>query len=224
MLVELAQRGRITRRASPNEAALVVHAPGKQVTLNDATSKPIMTWNVNEFSTVLLQRATTVAGLLNNARRRSELLELADEVWEHLLLRRIPEGRHRGLWDHAGGAFPGLAPLPEAPSWYLTERVVQALVNAGQLLWERQFPRAVNLATYAQDLIDEAEYVFDRELMSGTFAGEPMQRSMRSIRATLRRAQSLVDDQPGTAAALASTLLLQLNDITTGQQKASEGI
>ncbi|OKI56189.1 SCO2524 family protein [Micromonospora sp. CB01531] len=224
VLVELAQRSRITRRASPDEPALIVHAPGKRVTLNDDTSKPIMTWNVNEFSTVLLQRAATVAGLLSNARQRSELLELADEVWEHLLLRRIPDGRHRGLWDHAGGAFPGLASKPDAPSWYLTERVVQALVSAGQLLWERPFPRAGRLAAYAQDLIDEAEYLFDRELMRGTFAGEAMQRSMRSIRASLRRAQTLVDERPGTAAALANTLLLLLNDITTGQQKASEGI
>ncbi|GIJ79917.1 hypothetical protein SAMN05443287_102440 [Micromonospora phaseoli] len=224
VLVELAQRARITRRASPDESALVVHAPGKQVTLNDATSKPIMTWNVNEFSTVLLLRAATVAGLLNNARQRSELLELADEVWEHLLLRRIPDSRYRGLWDHAAGAFPGLAPPPVAPSWYLTERVVHALVTAGQLLWERPFPRAGSLARYAQDLIDEAEYLFDRELMRGTFAGEAMQRSMRSIRASLRQAQSLVDDRPGTAAALASSLLLLLNDVTTGQQKASEGI
>ncbi|SBT39043.1 SCO2524 family protein [Micromonospora auratinigra] len=224
VLVELAQRARVTRRASPGEPALLVHAPGKRVTLNDNTSKPIMTWNVNEFSTVLLQRATTVAGLLSNARRRSELLELADEVWDHLLLRRIPDGRHRGLWDHTGGAFPGLAPKPEAPSWYLTERVVHALVNAGQLLWDRPFPRAGRLAAYAQDLIDEAEYLFDRELMRGTFAGDAMQRSMRSIRASLRRAQLLVDERPGTAAALANTLLLLLNDVTTGQQKASEGI
>ncbi|MGW1061024.1 SCO2524 family protein [Micromonospora rubida] len=224
VLVELAQRARITRRASPDEPALFVHAPGKRVTLNAERSKPIMTWNVNEYSTVLLQRATTVAGLLSNARRRSELLELADEVWDHLLLRRIPDGRHRGLWDHAGGAFPELAPKPDAPSWYLTERVVQGLVNAGQLLWERPFPRAGRLATYAQDLIDEAEYLFDRELMRGTFAGEAMQRSMRSIRASLRRAQLVVDERPGTAAALAYTLLLLLNDIATGQQKASEGI
>ncbi|MFG1777721.1 SCO2524 family protein [Micromonospora sp. NPDC049051] len=224
VLVELAQRARITRRASPDEPALLVHAPGKRVTLIDDTSKPIMTWNVNEYSTVLLQRAATVAGLLNNARRRSELLELADEVWEHLLLRRIPDGQHRGLWDHAGGAFPGLAPKPDAPSWYLTERVVEALVSAGQLLWDRPFPRAGRLASYAQDLIDEAEYLFDRELMRGTFAGEAMQRSMRSIRASLRRAQSLVDERPGTAAALANSLLLLLNDIATGQQKASEGI
>ncbi|MBQ1075419.1 hypothetical protein KBX06_19935 [Micromonospora sp. C31] len=224
VLVELAQRARITRRASPDEPALLVHAPGKRVTLNDDTSKPIMTWNVNEYSTVLLRRATTVAGLLSNARRRSELLELADEVWDHLLLRRIPDGQHRGLWDHAGGAFPGLAPKPDAPSWYLTERVVEALVSAGQLLWERPFPRAGRLASYAQDLIDEAEYLFDRELMRGTFAGEAMQRSMRSIRASLRRAQSLVDERPGTAAALANSLLLLLNDVATGQQKASEGI
>lgn len=224
VLVELAQRARITRRASPDEPALLLHAPGKRVTLNDDTSKPIMTWNVNEYSTVLLQRAATVAGLLSNARRRSELLELADEVWDHLLLRRIPDGQHRGLWDHAGGAFPGLAPKPDAPSWYLTERVVEALVSAGQLLWDRPFPRAGRLAAYAQDLIDEAEYLFDRELMRGTFAGEAMQRSMRSIRASLRRAQLLVDERPGTAAALANTLLLLLNDIATGQQKASEGI
>ncbi|MEV5764064.1 SCO2524 family protein [Micromonospora sp. NPDC052213] len=224
VLVELAQRARITRRASPDEPALLLHAPGKQVTLNDDTSKPIMTWNVNEYSTVLLQRAATVAGLLSNARRRSELLELADEVWDHLLLRRIPDGQHRGLWDHAGGAFPGLAPKPDAPSWYLTERVVEALVSAGQLLWDRPFPRAGRLAAYAQDLIDEAEYLFDRELMRGTFAGEAMQRSMRSIRASLRRAQLLVDERPGTAAALANTLLLLLNDVATGQQKASEGI
>ncbi|MEU7608164.1 SCO2524 family protein [Micromonospora sp. NPDC049204] len=224
VLVELAQRARITRRASPGEPALFVHAPGKRVTLNDDTSKPIMTWNVNEFSTVLLQRAATVAGLLSNARRRSELLELADEVWDHLLLRRIPDGRHQGLWDHAGGAFPGLAPKPDAPSWYLTERVVQALVTSGQLLWERPFPRAGRLAGYAQDLIDEAEYLFDRELMRGTFDGEAMQRSMRSIRASLGRAQLLVDERPGTAAALVNTLLLLLNDVATGQQKASEGI
>ncbi|MER7335213.1 MULTISPECIES: SCO2524 family protein [unclassified Micromonospora] len=224
VLVELAQRARITRRASPDEPALLLHAPGKRVTLNDDTSKPIMTWNVNEYSTVLLQRAATVAGLLSNARRRSELLELADEVWDHLLLRRIPDGQHRGLWDHAGGAFPGLAPKPDAPSWYLTERVVEALVSAGQLLWERPFPRAGRLASYAQDLIDEAEYLFDRELMRGTFAGEAMQRSMRSIRASLRRAQLLVDERPGTAAALANALLLLLNDVATGQQKASEGI
>ncbi|WP_341720536.1 SCO2524 family protein [Micromonospora sp. FIMYZ51] len=224
VLVELAQRARVTRRASPGESALLVHAPGKRVTLNDAKSTAIMTWVVNEFSTVLLQRAITVAGLLSNARQRSELLELADEVWEHLLLRRIPDGRHRGLWDHVGGAFPGLAPKPDAPSWYLTERVVHALVNAGQLLWDRPFPRAGRLVAYAQDLIDEAEYLFDRELMRGTFAGEAMQRSMRSIRASLRRAQLLVDERPGTAAALANTLLLLLNDITTGQQKASEGI
>ncbi|SBT45976.1 SCO2524 family protein [Micromonospora narathiwatensis] len=224
VLVELAQRARITRRAAPDEPALLLHAPGKRVTLNDDTSKPIMTWNVNEFSTVLLQRAASVAGLLSNARQRSELLELADEVWDHLLLRRIPDGQHSGLWDHAGGAFPGLASVPEAPSWYLTERVVQALVNAGQLLWERPFPRAGGLAAYAQDLIDEAEYLFDRELMRGTFAGTAMQRSMRSIRSSLRRAQVLVDDRPGTAAALANSLLLLLNDVTTGQQKASEGI
>ncbi|MFG3705966.1 SCO2524 family protein [Micromonospora sp. NPDC047670] len=224
VLVELAQRARITRRASPDEPALLLHAPGKRVTLNDDTSKPIMTWNVNEYSTVLLQRAATVAGLLSNARRRSELLELADEVWDHLLLRRIPDGQHRGLWDHAAGAYPGLAPKPDAPSWYLTQRVVEALVTAGQLLWERPFPRAGRLAAYAQDLIDEAEYLFDRELMRGTFAGEAMQRSMRSIRASLRRAQLLVDERPGTAAALANALLLLLNDVATGQQKASEGI
>ncbi|SCL44744.1 hypothetical protein GA0070606_0428 [Micromonospora citrea] len=224
VLVELAQRARITRRASLDEPALLLHAPGKRVTLNDDTSKPIMTWNVNEYSTVLLQRAATVAGLLSNARQRSELLELADEVWDHLLLRRIPDGQHRGLWDHAGGAFPGLAPKPDAPSWYLTQRVVEALVTAGQLLWERPFPRAGRLASYAQDLIDEAEYLFDRELMRGTFAGDAMQRSMRSIRASLRRAQLLVDERPGTAAALANNLLLLLNDIATGQQKASEGI
>ncbi|MFD2762837.1 SCO2524 family protein [Micromonospora eburnea] len=224
VLVELAQRARITRRAARDEPALLLHAPGKRVTLNDDTSKPIMTWNVNEFSTVLLQRAATVAGLLSNARQRSELLELADEVWDHLLLRRIPDGQHGGLWDHAGGAFPDLAPLPDAPSWYLTERVVQALVSAGQVLWERPFPRAGRLAAYAQDLIDEAEYLFDRELMRGTFAGTAMQRSMRSIRSSLLQAQLLVDERPGTAAALANSLLLQLNDVTTGQQKASEGI
>jgi hypothetical protein len=51
-----------------------------------------------------------------------------------------------------------------------------------------------------------------------------MQRSMRSIRASLRRAQLLVDERPGTAAALANALLLLLNDVATGQQKASEGI
>src|SRR5262249_27675939 len=135
---------------------------------------PRLTWLVREYSPLLLQRLTGIAGLLSDAGERSQLLELADRVWDHLVERRMATGPGRDLWDQPAGVFPDLdVPRHELPTWYYTERVVQALVVTANVL-DRAPLRSESLADFAAELLAEAEHLFDRELMRGSGVGGPV--------------------------------------------------
>ena len=107
VLTELANRARITRRPFDNDPALGLHSPGVQLSAGRqrrARRHPL-TWTVSEFAALLLQRATVIAGLLNDAEQRGKLLELADHIWDHLAARRLDGGRGRNLWDQPSKVF-----------------------------------------------------------------------------------------------------------------------
>jgi hypothetical protein len=224
VLSELANRARITRRPYRDDPALALHTPGVRLTLEGSAlaGGPQLVWTVNEFAPLLMQRMTNIAGLLSDARQRGVLLETADRVWDHLLERRIKLSVGRDLWDDPGGAFADLEPLrDELPSWYFTERVVQALVVAANVL-DRPPLRSERVTAFAVELLNEAEQLFDRELMRGSASGPSLQPSIKTIRANLRRARDVLSDRPGTAAVLASNVLNLLNEISGGEQKAIE--
>jgi hypothetical protein len=231
VLYELANRGRITRRPLTKEKdpGLALHEPGVQQTLvgSEATEPdaPRLTWLVREYAPLLLQRLTLIAGLLNDARQRGTLLELADRVWDHLVERRLTIGSARELWDEPGGAFPELGVTgDERPTWYYTERVVQALVVTANVL-DRPPLRSERVSAIAFELLSEAEHLFDRELMRGSAAGGPvLEETIKQIRATLRRTREVLPDRPGTAAVLASNVLELLDELSAGRQNASEVI
>jgi hypothetical protein len=223
VLTELANRSRLTRRPDKVDPAVALHNPG--VTLHLVGTEKLnadrINWVVSEFAPLLLQRTANVAGLLTEARERATLLDTADRVWEHMLRRRLQNTvRNAALWDDTSAAFPGFG-LPEqhSPSWYITERVVQALVIAAGVL-DRPPLRSLRLAEYAADLLNEAEQLFDRELMRGSASGLSLLGQIQAINANLRRARQVLADQPGTAAGLANKVLEQLNDLAAGRQNA----
>jgi hypothetical protein len=223
VLTELANRSRLTRRPDKADPAVSLHHPGVPLHLSgsEKVNGERITWVVSEFAPLLLQRTANVAGLLTEARERGALLETTDRVWEHMLQRRLQNTvRNAALWDDPGAAFPGFG-LPEqsAPSWYITERVVQALVIAAGVL-DRPPLRSLRLAEFAVDLLNEAEQLFDRELMRGSGSGQSLQGQIQAITANLRRARQVLADQPGTAAGLATNVLDQLNDLAAGRQNA----
>ncbi|WP_426509986.1 SCO2524 family protein [Dactylosporangium sp. McL0621] len=223
VLSELANRARMTRRPNRNDPALTLHHPGVQLSLvgSERAGDSEITWIVNEFAPLLLQRTANIAGLLSDAADRGALLETADRVWEHLLQRRLQRGPGRNLWDDPSGAFTeleGRVPPQNAPSWLISERVVAALVATATVLDRRPLTSPA-LGEHADALLSEAEQLFDRELMRGT--GKSLESDIKSIRANLRRAREIISDRPGTAAHLALSVLGLLNDLSAGRQKST---
>jgi hypothetical protein len=226
VLGELSNRARITRRPVDNDSAAQIHGIGVQVPLvnSDLAGNSTLVWNVPEFAPLLLQRLIGIAGMLSDPRQRSVILESADRVWDHLEARRLPHDAPTGgnLWDRPEAIFPSLNPTEkDQPSWYFTERVVQALIVTANLL-SRPPIRSEGLVRNAVDLLIEAEQLFDNERMRGTGEGGPTLRDqVKEIEVTLRRSREGLAERPGTAAALASNALLMLDELIAGRQNAS---
>ena len=134
VLIELANRGRITRRALAGDQAVQIHFPGVKSLLTgiEKLDGPPMVWNMVDFAPLLLKRLYHAAGLLVTIEARAELLEVADLVWDHLERRRIREGAAARLWDQPKQVYGELGNWFEDPSWHFTIRVVEAMVLAAQ--------------------------------------------------------------------------------------------
>ncbi|WP_422772738.1 SCO2524 family protein [Plantactinospora sp. WMMC1484] len=224
VLEELANRARITRRPFDVDPALALHAPGVRLTLqnSDKLGGPRLRWAVTEFSALLLQRTALIAGLLSDADQRAKLLDLADRVWDHLVLRRLERGNGRSLWDQPARAFRQFDEYHDSPSWYYTERVVQSLVTTARILRRPPVP-SERLTLHAQDLLNEAEHLYDMELLTGAAEGGPrMQQTLQVVRVNLRRARDIVHERPGTAAALTSAVLRQLDELSAARRDVAE--
>jgi hypothetical protein len=224
VLNELANRARITRRPFDDDASLALHVPGVRLSLvgSEQLGGPRLRWKVSEFSALLLQRTTGIAGLLGDAEQRAGLLELADRAWDHLVERRLEGGVGRSLWDQPAKAFPQLKAHYDEPSWYYTERVVQGLVTTANML-NRQPLRSDRLSGFARDLLSEAEHLYDMELLSGAAeAGPKMQQTLQIIRVNLMRAREIVQDRPGTAASLATKVLRSLDELAAARRDIAE--
>lgn len=177
---------------------------------------------VSEFSALLLQRTSFIAGLLSDAEQRASLLDLADRIWDHLADRRLDGGAGRSLWDQPAKVFRQIKQNQDGTSWYYTERVVQGLVTTANML-NRPPLRSDRLADYALDLLSEAEHLYDMELLSGAAEGGPkMQQTLHLIRVNLRRAREIVQDRPGSAAALSTEVLRSLDELDAARRDVSE--
>jgi hypothetical protein len=227
---ELATRARVTRRPVAADFALSLHQPGFPVELDGSddlpdgaagTKGPLLTWKLSDFSAQLLKQALRLAGLAQGIQLRADLKELADQIWEHLLLRRDRSPGDQ-LWDQPSRVYPQLEPVPAEVSWYYTERVVSCLVTAAQFL--RQPPQRSNLLRQqATETLAEADHLFDQELLNESAeAGPEMRRTFQALRSQLRRAYDVLDETPGTAAALGQDVLIQLDRLRLARQRASE--
>jgi hypothetical protein len=219
VLAELANRGRLTRRPTARDTAVAMHHPGIAVNVEGAEALgPALVWVATDFAPLLLKRAVFIASLINDIERRSELLELADDVWDHVANRRIKVGHGRDLWDQPGNAFASIEERYTDPSWHHTVRVVESLVFAANMADSHPL-RSEPLATHTKDLLAEAEHLFDQELLAGsTEAGPAMRSKIEGVRQRLRRAREIMTDRPGSAASLLLAVLRELDDLAAARQ------
>jgi hypothetical protein len=190
---------------------------------SESAGEAKLVWLVLEFAPLLMHRLVGIANLLSDAKARSSVLEIADRVWEHLVERRLISTAGQNLWDRPAGVFASLdGQQTEIPSWYYTERVVQALVVTANTL-SRPPLRSDRMGSIAAELLGEADHLFDNELMRGSAgAGPVLDKNIKEISAALRRARELLAERPGTAAALSSKVLSMLDELASGRQDASE--
>jgi hypothetical protein len=228
LLEELANRGRVTRRPTENDPGVDLHIPGMRLRLigsEKVAEGPRLEWTVSSYSLLVLKRVLRVAELLGDSSARTRLLDLADLIWAHVESRRIEAANGRGLWDEPTQVFTRTTYPPYGkPSWYHTERVIEALVAAANVT--QRAPTATDeLIVIAKQLLAEAEYLFDRERLRGTNdTGEQMRESFQVVGAKLRRARELLRDRPGTASVLAGDVLRELDMVDAARQDTARMI
>jgi hypothetical protein len=223
LLEELANRGRITRRPTTDDPAISLHIPGMRLRLfgsEKVAEGPLLHWTVSSYASLVLKRVLRVAELIDDRVARLRFLDLADRIWAHVEQRRIEAPNGRGLWDEPTQAFPG-TPFARygGPSWYHTERVIEALVAAANVTQSQRVTATPDLAQFALQLIAEAEHRLDQELLRGTDdTGIQLRETFQVVGAKLRRARELLNDRPGTAAVLASEVLSELDTVDAARQ------
>lgn len=228
VLDELAGRARVTRRTFTADQAVRVHTPGVVIPLEGSDVKaggpgepaPPLTWVVFDFSPLLLKQAIRVAALMRDTDLRSQVLGLADTIWDHLDMRRHVVGPGERLWDQPGRIYQHLGTPEEGPSWYFTERVVECLVTAANVVGSPPL-RSDRLREITADMLAEADHILDQELL--TVPAEPgpaMSAALQTVRASLRRAHESLHDRPGTSLALAGEVLRELDRLAAARHDA----
>jgi hypothetical protein len=222
ILGELAQRGRLTRRAIQNDQAVRLHSPGVEIELvgSEDLGGPRLAWQVSDFAAVLLKRTVALARMARSTELRDSVLRLSDDIWAHIDRRRIQSGSARNLWDQPGNIF-AIGENHDRQSWYYTERIVECLVAAAQLV-DSDPIRSDRLSSYALDLVNEAEHLYDNELLNGASeAGPAMRDNLQRVQASLYRARELLRMRPGTAAVLAGEVLRELDSLNVARRDAA---
>jgi hypothetical protein len=182
---------------------------------------PRLQWTVSSYTLMVLKRLFRVAELLNDSATRSRFLDLADQIWAHIERRQM-QAPTPGLWDEPTKVFRQTPAEPyQLPSWYHTERVIEVLVAAANVV-QAVPPVTTTLSTHVQQLLAEAEHLFDQERLRGTSdTGARMRESFQVVSAKLRRARELLRDRPGTAGVLVGEVLRELDMVDAARQETA---
>ncbi|GHJ45827.1 hypothetical protein Cs7R123_31690 [Catellatospora sp. TT07R-123] len=222
VLTELANRARITRRPSENDGAVALHQPGVGIGLSGSEKRAVVQWVAADFAPLLLKRSIRIARHLQDPRLRARQQSTADQVWEHLVERRIVKGEGAGLWDQPSLVFPELTDDGRL-SWHHTVRVVESLVFAADLAVTQPLPSS-DLEAYAHDLLYEAEHLLDRErLINSTMPGTKLADALERLKILLQRARLVVEARPGTSVALVSEVLRELDKLAAARGDETGG-
>jgi hypothetical protein len=222
VMVRLAERGRITSRMTRDDPATGLHHPGVALPLlgSEALGPP-MRWTMTDFSAQLLKRTIQLCTLSRNIAAHGRLLRLAEEISDHLWARRIQQGEGAGLWDAVRSVYPDLPDRSGEPvSWSITERVTECMVAARRLYEQPPIPSA-GLTSLAQALLGESTHLLGLEQLHYTPAVDGEQaRALRRVEDQLLRARTIVKERPGTACALALSVLGDLDVLVRARSNA----
>ncbi|MFC9661739.1 SCO2524 family protein [Nocardia sp. NPDC127606] len=221
VLRQLAERGRIISRPVPDDPADRLHHPGLLLTLKgseEVEAGPAIGYHVSDYTTLLLKRSLQAARLARDVATREELLQLAGSALEHMEARAITSGRSTGLWDNLG---PEGDTADAAPSWFLTERMMECLVVAHNTYAGPPLA-SQSMRNTALGKISEADHLFIQEsLQVSDSVDSPRYKELEAIEQSLDRAGEVMAKRPHTAEALATDALLRLDALAYAREDAT---
>lgn len=224
ILQELAQRGRITRRMSEGDDALALHYPGVPQGLGgsaEAVGTALVLYT-SDYAPLIIKRSLQAAQLTDDVVAREALIGLAESAMDHLYERRMTRnGDPIELWDDLS-TFPGMKKGVkfDQPSWYLTERVVEALV-ATAFAFEQEPPRSPVMYDYLIRLLNEADHVYNQELLrSNVFEKTALRDRLEEIGTLIGRSRELSKRRTSTAIAKAEEALRLLDALEVARLDA----
>jgi hypothetical protein len=223
ILQELAQRGRITRRMTVDDEAVELHFPGVRQGLSgseEAVGSQVALFTA-DYAPLIIKRSLQAAQLTDDVEAREALMTLAEAAMDHLNERRLKRGDYAiELWDDVS-AFPGLAQVPfDKPSWYLTERVIEALV-ATAAAFEQEPPRSPEMYDLLLRLLNEADHVYNQELLrSNVFEKTTLRDRLEEIGILIERSRELRNRRTSTAISLAERALRLLDNLEVAREDA----
>ncbi|WP_141582879.1 SCO2524 family protein [Actinomadura sp. WMMA1423] len=224
ILMKLGERGRVTSRATRDDAAVRYHTPGTEIQLGGSGGDgPDLIWRLNDFSPLLLKDVLRLAKLSRDADLREDLVQAADEIWDHIFRRRIQHSINAGLWDDAANVFEALKKHNDRPSWYYTERIVECIVMAINLIRD-PLPRSSSIHAYARGILSETDNLFDLELLEANVVDRGALRAqLEEARLNLNHAHEIASLRPATAVGIAMEILRMLEKVGVARQNAAEG-
>lgn len=227
VMERLAERGRITSRMTRDDPMILLHDSGVTLPLQGSERLgPPLQWSMNDFSAQLLKRTIQLCVLSRNLASHDRLLRLAEDIFDHMWRRRIGDGEGVGLWDNVHAVYPEaeIQKRRMPVSWSITERVTEVMVQAYQMY--RQPPiRSIELTELARALLSESAHLLGNEQMEPAPKDDGRHgMQLREIEIKLRRARSLIDEQPGTACALTFDVLGQLDSLVRAREAADRGV
>ncbi|MEV6170362.1 SCO2524 family protein [Streptomyces sp. NPDC051954] len=225
VMERLAERGRITSRMTRDDPVILLHNPGVTLPLQGSERiGPPMHWKMTDFSAQLLKRTIQLCTLSRNLSSHDRLLRLAEDIFGHMWRRRIRDGEGVGLWDNVFAVYPESQPHEGPVSWAITERVVEVMVQVHDMY--RQPPiRSLELTDLTRALLSESAHLLGNEQMEPAPKDDGKHgMQLRNIEVKLRRARTLVDEQPGTAYSLTLDVLGQLDSLARAREAAAQGV
>ena len=124
------------------------------------------------------------------------------------------------LWDDLSG-LPGLAGVTfRKPSWYLAKRVVEALVATASA-FEQEPPRSPVMYDHLVRLLNEADHVYNQELLrSDVYEKSSLRDRLEEIGTLIKRAREISHRRTSTAISLAEQALRLLDALEVARVDA----
>ena len=158
--------------------------PGVELILEDKDDKPLYTLLIYDFAPQLLKRAAILLTDISNLDLRGRLRSLIDAIWDdHLSLRsNVNQKGVSKFWDFPERAYsnikksPGTVILTEpsidepqststrVTSWYLTQRVCEALIATSHAIGSRQRTRLATVESFLREFSDHIANDIDLQI------------------------------------------------------------